>query len=110
MLTGAQAIFNATVNTIISPPLQVPLMAVVTYLGYRVSVVAQLPISPATLVHGSDDAGDSFTLSSPEFENASRLVGKTLNISQRQCGEGWVVGPFDLEGHFGVVCSAAFRL
>lgn len=54
-----------------------------------------------------DDGGEHFIHASPEFEDACSLIGKVLNLSQRKGGvnsegqPGLVVGPFDLEGHFG---------
>ena len=87
------------------PNLYFPPVVLVDYLGRRLIVLSILPISKASLVLGSSDAGATVHDSSPEMARMIQQVGEALNLKghlvEASNGSMFTYGPVDMEGHLG---------
>jgi hypothetical protein len=85
------------------PDVQLPLMAIIDYRGFRVTAMSLLPISGHdTLVYGSSDGGKTVMASYPDFNQLMERAGKLLNLKPHLCGREdpkLLVMPVDVEGH-----------
>eukprot|EP00698_Gefionella_okellyi_P019755 TRINITY_DN6103_c0_g1_i2.p1 TRINITY_DN6103_c0_g1~~TRINITY_DN6103_c0_g1_i2.p1 ORF type:complete len:942 (+),score=237.40 TRINITY_DN6103_c0_g1_i2:384-3209(+) len=86
--------------------LSFPLMSIVDYRGFRVTAIAQLPISAKTIVYGSANGGKTVHADIPAVNALMRMLGKKLNLSAHDIAmeDGGVVsitGPGDIEVHVG---------
>jgi len=100
-------------------PVRVPLMVMVDFLGSRSLATAKLPISPDTLVFGSDDAGENIRREDvllPAFErppyDLMRSISMSLNlkphlVSDQQGTLVQIDSCADLEGIFTYWYSAS---
>eukprot|EP01126_Amoeba_proteus_P028128 TRINITY_DN27796_c0_g1_i1.p1 TRINITY_DN27796_c0_g1~~TRINITY_DN27796_c0_g1_i1.p1 ORF type:complete len:158 (+),score=23.81 TRINITY_DN27796_c0_g1_i1:65-475(+) len=97
-LKGAMCYYNCCV-----PGLNVPLMSLIDYRGYRVVALSILPIDQTTLVYGSSDAGITVHRKDPQMNHMMMQAGKILNLAPHTCGSDHYViyGPADIEGHLG---------
>jgi hypothetical protein len=103
-------------------PVRVPLMVMVDFLGSRSLATAKLPISPDTLVFGSDDAGENIRREDmllPAFErppyDLMRSISMSLNlkphlVSDQQGTLVQIDSCADLEGSFTYWCSASLSI
>ena len=85
------------------PDVQLPLMAIIDYRGFRVTAMSLLPISgQETLVYGSSDGGRTVMASDPYFNQLMERAGKLLNLKPHLCGKDnpkVLSMPVDVEGH-----------
>ncbi|KAL6041073.1 Clu domain-containing protein [Balamuthia mandrillaris] len=95
-LKGSIAFMDAAVQDI-----NIPLMVLIDYLGFRLVAIAQLPISAKTIVYGTADGGESIHNSSPQMDRAMRTVAERLNLQPHQVGHHIIAVPADIEGHIG---------
>ena len=87
--------------------LNVPMMALVDYRGFRLIAMCLLPIRGDSLIYGSKDAGNTVHNRDPAFAKLMADAGKRLNLCPHLCGtdpsrlvELW--SACDIEGHLGV--------
>eukprot|EP00698_Gefionella_okellyi_P003690 TRINITY_DN1344_c0_g1_i3.p1 TRINITY_DN1344_c0_g1~~TRINITY_DN1344_c0_g1_i3.p1 ORF type:complete len:2301 (-),score=577.72 TRINITY_DN1344_c0_g1_i3:230-6262(-) len=86
------------------PNLHFPLVTVVDYLGHRLFVQTELPITHETLIYGSDDSGQTVHKDVPEMSATIKRAAEILNLRGHKVGFGvpqflYVCG--DIEGHQG---------
>jgi hypothetical protein len=85
------------------PDVQLPLMAIIDYRGFRVTAMSLLPISGNdTLIYGSSDGGRTVQDSDPHFNQLMERAGKLLNLRPHLCGREdpkMLAMPIDVEGH-----------
>jgi hypothetical protein len=97
---------SATSLLAVRPPhLCLPLMVLVDYRGYRLSATSLLPLNDMTLVYGSNDGGRFIHNDNYDVMGAIRKAMTALNLSQCKKRTKFVWGPFDLEGHLGLVIN-----
>ncbi|KNC48096.1 uncharacterized protein AMSG_04326, partial [Thecamonas trahens ATCC 50062] len=100
-MRALQAVYNAHV-----PGLQLPLMVLINFRGFRLIASSQLPISDQTLVYGSSDAGSHIFNSDPEFADVMDALANKLLLRKHFAGPDpatarEIYGPADIEGHRG---------
>lgn len=82
---------------------QIPLMAIIDYRGFRVSATSLLPISGRdTLIYGSCDGGRTVEMSDPEFNALMERAATLLNLKPHLVGREnpkLLYMPVDVEGH-----------
>lgn len=85
--------------------LNLPLMVLVDYRGYRVVALSVLLISASTLVCCSDDVGETVKSTDPQMNEMMERAGNLLNLAKHEAGKKRVnlYGPVDIEGHLGTV-------
>jgi len=76
----------------------VPLMSVVDYAGFRLVTMSAVELSDATLVYGSADGGASVRRREPTASVIDQVC-EWLNLAPHDVGGVRLAGPFDLEGH-----------
>jgi hypothetical protein len=88
------------------PHLNLPMMALVDYRGFRVIAMSVLPIKGKSLIYGSKDAGATVFNTDPKFNLMMDEAGKKLNLASHLCGTDpnnlkELRSPCDIEGHLG---------
>ena len=87
------------------PELRVPLMAVVDFLGFRLTAMSMLPIDPQTLVYGTGDGGRKILNSDANMSAMMEITAKRLNLRPHICGlksqAKMLYSAADVEGHKG---------
>lgn len=85
------------------PDVQIPLMAIIDYRGFRVTATSLLPISGRdTLIYGSSDAGKTVATMDPHFNSLMERAGTLLNLKPHRAGRDnpkTIYMPVDVEGH-----------
>lgn len=85
------------------PDVQIPLMAIIDYRGFRVTATSLLPISGRdTLIYGSCDAGKTVQTTDPHFNDLMERAGTLLNLKPHYAGRDnpkLIYMPVDVEGH-----------
>jgi hypothetical protein len=76
----------------------VPLMSVVDYAGFRLVTMSAVELCDATLVYGSSDGGASVKRCEPAASVIDQVC-EWLNLAPHDVGGVRLAGPFDLEGH-----------
>eukprot|EP01130_Rhizamoeba_saxonica_P014283 TRINITY_DN6230_c0_g1_i1.p1 TRINITY_DN6230_c0_g1~~TRINITY_DN6230_c0_g1_i1.p1 ORF type:complete len:1223 (-),score=269.02 TRINITY_DN6230_c0_g1_i1:80-3244(-) len=83
--------------------LNVPLMTIIDYRGFRVVAMSLLPINKdKTLIYGSNNCGDIVHNSDEEFSKHIEKAAQTLNLKKHLAGgsvQQSIYGPADIEGH-----------
>jgi hypothetical protein len=97
---SSDAICNAALELQISM-LNVPLMTLVDYRGYRVVAMALLPVTKGTLVLGSNDGGETVMNCDEEARETIVRVCDLLGLVQHCVAGVMCPGPGDLEIHRG---------
>jgi hypothetical protein len=98
------SIFNCGVEDV-----NLPLMAIIDYRGFRLTCLSVLPINDETLIYGSKDGGKTIFQKNNLFNEKMNTIGKRLNICSHyikgtikkpndEPNEGHIVGPGDIEG------------
>ena len=102
--------YSAAMNDI-----NLPMMTLVDYRGFRLIAMSLLPIQGDSLIYGSKDAGLTVHASDPEFNGLMKKAGQELNLAPHLCGsqtddlkELW--GACDIEGHYGTDGLSSFFL
>ena len=87
--------------------INLPMMALVDYRGFRLIAMSVLPIKGKSLIYGSKDAGATVFNSDSKFNALMENAGKRLNLAPHLCGmdkddlkELW--SACDIEGHLGL--------
>jgi Clustered mitochondria len=100
-LKGLVAYFSLGIEAI-----NVPMMALVDYRGFRLIAMCLLPISKGSLKYGSNDAGRTVHCDNRRFARVMRRAGRELNLRKHWCGWSdesrkllWAAA--DVEGHMG---------
>eukprot|EP01119_Soliformovum_irregulare_P021321 TRINITY_DN7074_c0_g1_i2.p1 TRINITY_DN7074_c0_g1~~TRINITY_DN7074_c0_g1_i2.p1 ORF type:complete len:833 (+),score=208.66 TRINITY_DN7074_c0_g1_i2:91-2589(+) len=93
-LKGAISYLNCGVSG-----LNVPLMCLVDYRGYRLIAMSVLPISDDTIIYGSCDAGKTVHAKDSNFNRMMWKASSKLNIKPHRVGHEILFSPADLEGH-----------
>lgn len=85
------------------PKVNLPLMCLVDFRGFRLVAMSVVPISSKTLVYGSDDGGKT-VLCDDEFHKLMKKAARVMNIKGHACGaeKTMIYGPTDIEGHRGL--------
>ncbi|KAH3733005.1 Histidine kinase [Pelomyxa schiedti] len=85
------------------PDVNVALMALIDYRGYRLVAQSLLPIGTNSLVYGSKDAGITVKNSDPKMDLIMQSAGTRLNLKLHSVKNSTIqmVGPIDIEGHLG---------
>lgn len=85
------------------PDVQIPLMAIIDYRGFRVTATSLLPISGReTLIYGSCDAGKTVQTTDLHFNDLMERAGTLLNLKPHYAGRDnpkLIYMPVDVEGH-----------
>lgn len=88
------------------PKLHFPLMAVITYKGFRIIAESVVPINKSTICYGSDDCGKTVHADNPEFNQVMKQVAAKINLKGHVTGCGpssrYLYAPGDIEGHLGL--------
>jgi len=82
--------------------INVPLMALIDYRGYRVVAMSVLPISSKTIIYGSDTAGVNVYNKDENFNQLMIQASEKLNLRGHLVGfneQILIYGPCDIEGH-----------
>ena len=86
--------------------LNLPMMALVDYRGFRLIAMSVLPLRGMSLIYGSKDAGNTVYATDSDFNAIMEKAGRSLNLINHQCGlepnklkELWAA--CDIEGHLG---------
>jgi len=84
--------------------LNVPLMALVDFLGFRLIAMSILPIDRSTIVYGTDDCGRTVHCK-PPYDKVMASAGQSLNLKSHLCGSvsqgKYLSSAADVEGHLG---------
>eukprot|EP01118_Nematostelium_gracile_P006177 TRINITY_DN1987_c0_g1_i1.p1 TRINITY_DN1987_c0_g1~~TRINITY_DN1987_c0_g1_i1.p1 ORF type:complete len:887 (+),score=181.40 TRINITY_DN1987_c0_g1_i1:68-2728(+) len=83
------------------PDLNVPLMCLVDYRGFRLIAMSILPIRDDTIIYGTCDAGRTIHSSDRKFNLRMKKAALKLNIKPHRVGPSILYSPADLEGHKG---------
>ena len=87
-----------------SVEINLPLMALVDYRGFRVIAVCALPVDRSTIIYGSCDAGMTVHAKSKRFNAYMKDMAKDLNLKKHLAGWKKVKSLYaaaDIEGHKG---------
>lgn len=79
-LRGLIGYFNCEIEE-----LNLPLMALVDYRGFRVIAMSILPVSPDTIIYGSCDAGRNIHARDEEFNALMARAAKKLKLKPHLC-------------------------
>lgn len=79
-LRGLIGYFNCEI-----PELNVPLMALVDYRGFRLIAMSILPVSPDTIIYGSCDAGRNIHARDEKFNAIMKKAAEKLHIKPHLC-------------------------
>ncbi|MDP2437086.1 MAG: hypothetical protein Q8P67_15165, partial [archaeon] len=100
-LVGHTAYFNLCL-----PGLHLPLMALVDYMGFRLTAMSLLPVTRQTLVYGSANGGQTVFATLPGYNALMAQAGRRLALAPHLCGMDeehsvslWAAA--DIEGHLG---------
>jgi predicted signal transduction protein with EAL and GGDEF domain len=74
-LRGLISYFNCAIKN-----LNLPLMALVDYRGFRLIALSILPVTPETIIYGSCDAGRNIHATNDDFNEEMQRAAKTLNL------------------------------
>eukprot|EP01102_Stenamoeba_stenopodia_P006834 TRINITY_DN190_c0_g2_i1.p1 TRINITY_DN190_c0_g2~~TRINITY_DN190_c0_g2_i1.p1 ORF type:complete len:940 (-),score=153.29 TRINITY_DN190_c0_g2_i1:120-2939(-) len=64
-----------------------PIMAMIDYKGYRVTVTPVLPIDKTTIVYGSNDGGKTVHADIPEVNKVVEEIGTRLRLKEHKVGK-----------------------
>jgi len=83
-----------------------PMMALVDYLGLRLTAVTALPLKHGSMIYGSNDGGSTVLDSDPIVSaRMESILSHGLNLQRHLVGNAdvgkWLYGPGDLECHLG---------
>lgn len=97
-LNGLMYYYNCEI-----PQLNVPLMCLIDYRGFRLVAMSLLPVTNETLIYGSSNAGVTVKNIDPTFNRLMKQASKRLNLAAHFVGPpGELVklhAPVDIEGH-----------
>eukprot|EP01132_Coremiostelium_polycephalum_P007680 gene7680-9448_t len=81
--------------------INVPLMCIIDYSGYRLIAISVLPISKDSLIYGSCDGGNTVHNDIQEINDIMETVGRSMNLKGHLSGINpkYIYGPGDLEIH-----------
>eukprot|EP00029_Vermamoeba_vermiformis_P008493 TRINITY_DN3992_c0_g1_i1.p1 TRINITY_DN3992_c0_g1~~TRINITY_DN3992_c0_g1_i1.p1 ORF type:complete len:924 (-),score=198.60 TRINITY_DN3992_c0_g1_i1:32-2803(-) len=79
-LRGLISYFNTGISD-----LNVPLMALVDYRGFRLIAMSILPVGEETIIYGSCDAGRNIHANDDEFNELMKVAAKKLNLKPHRC-------------------------
>jgi len=80
-LRGLMCYFNASI-----PDINVPLMALVDYRGFRLTAMSLLPVDTSTIIYGTFDAGKTIHYSQDDIFNARmRTASEVLRLRPHLC-------------------------
>eukprot|EP01130_Rhizamoeba_saxonica_P016324 TRINITY_DN7530_c0_g1_i1.p1 TRINITY_DN7530_c0_g1~~TRINITY_DN7530_c0_g1_i1.p1 ORF type:complete len:885 (-),score=187.58 TRINITY_DN7530_c0_g1_i1:58-2367(-) len=79
-LRGLMSYFNCGVEE-----LNVPLMCLVDYRGFRLIAMSLFPVDDSTLIYGSCDAGRSMVSKVSEFNDIMQKVAERINLKSHDC-------------------------
>ena len=80
-LRGLMCYFNASI-----PDINVPLMALVDYRGFRLTAMSLLPVDTSTIIYGTFDAGKTIHYSQDDIFNARmRTASEILRLRPHLC-------------------------
>eukprot|EP00727_Mastigamoeba_balamuthi_P014552 m51a1_g9721 hypothetical protein (2366) ;mRNA; r:1452232-1471747 len=105
-LHGCEAFFDfiASSRSPNAHKLNLPMMAIIDFRGFRVAAISQLPLSADSLVYGSGDGGQTVRKSIGELNGVMEEAAKFLNLKPHVVGRSAsevIAGPCDIEGHLG---------
>ncbi|KYQ96645.1 hypothetical protein DLAC_03928 [Tieghemostelium lacteum] len=101
-LKSLSTFFQHTVDNQLADLINLPLMCIIDYYGYRVTAMSLLPINKTTLVYGSSDGGSTVRQDRVEINEAMERLGRSMNLQAHFVGQSTpklVYGPGDLEVH-----------
>lgn len=84
---------NALSQCSASSEFEVPLMVYITYYGFVLLALAQLPISEKTLCYGTSNAGKTIHSTNQEILHIMKKIGEEFHLQPRQLGDKWFYGP-----------------
>eukprot|EP01125_Pyxidicula_operculata_P011795 TRINITY_DN385_c1_g1_i1.p1 TRINITY_DN385_c1_g1~~TRINITY_DN385_c1_g1_i1.p1 ORF type:complete len:1249 (+),score=314.60 TRINITY_DN385_c1_g1_i1:1159-4905(+) len=95
-LKGLMCFYNCQI-----PELNVPLMALIDYRGFRVVAMSVLPVKKDSIIYGSQDGGVTVHADNPKLNSLMKMAGKMLNLKPHLAGKDKtkIYGPADIEGH-----------
>eukprot|EP01087_Luapelamoeba_hula_P016079 TRINITY_DN4910_c0_g1_i3.p1 TRINITY_DN4910_c0_g1~~TRINITY_DN4910_c0_g1_i3.p1 ORF type:complete len:1148 (-),score=105.56 TRINITY_DN4910_c0_g1_i3:29-3472(-) len=79
----------------------VPLMTIVDYRGFRLTAVSVLPISKKTICYGSHDGGRTVYATYPAFNQRLEAIFQRLNLKPHLVRTATIGACGDIEGHWG---------
>ena len=83
------------------PDVNVPLMTLIDYRGFRIIAMSVLPINNGTLIYGSCDGGQTVKAEDPVFNRRMRYAAKKLNLAKHVSANTTIYAAADIEGHRG---------
>ncbi|KYQ91076.1 hypothetical protein DLAC_07979 [Tieghemostelium lacteum] len=100
-LKGLSCFFQHALDNELANVLNVPLMCIIDYYGYRLIAMSVLPISKKTLIYGSSDGGNLVHKDIDEVNDYMKVMGESMNLKGHLSGVNpqFVYGPGDLEIH-----------
>ena len=82
---GAAHYFNCGLRD-----LNIPLMMLIDYKGFRMTVSAYLPVGKDTIVYGSNDGGRTVWNKSSDMHTSMQTAAKKLNLRNHKVGDVYV--------------------
>eukprot|EP01127_Copromyxa_protea_P011133 TRINITY_DN2779_c1_g2_i1.p1 TRINITY_DN2779_c1_g2~~TRINITY_DN2779_c1_g2_i1.p1 ORF type:complete len:1346 (-),score=201.42 TRINITY_DN2779_c1_g2_i1:119-3904(-) len=79
-LRGLMGFFNCHINQ-----LNLPLLALVDYRGFRLIAMSILPVGKDTIIYGSCDAGRNIHATDPELNKLMAKAAKMQNLKPHEC-------------------------
>ncbi|EFA81515.1 hypothetical protein PPL_05504 [Heterostelium album PN500] len=100
-LRGLSFFFQNIMDHDCADRINVPLMCIIDYYGYRLVAISLLPITKKTLIYGSCDGGNTVHDDVPEVNEIMERVSKGMNLSGHLSGINpkFIYGPGDFEIH-----------
>jgi hypothetical protein len=88
------------------PEINLPLMSLIDYRGFRLVAMCHLPVNKKTLIYGTDDGGKKIALKDPFFASKMKEASYRLNLKAHICGgikkrAKKLHSAADVEGHCG---------